>query len=75
MRQLQRVAEQVHLPMMPRPGNAVVDFLEEHDIGTKMLEGFDNPLWTIAPIDAANPLVDIVSDELKSHGSRSREKR
>ena len=44
---------------MPRPRHAVVDLLQEHDIGTAVTQRFDDALGTIAAVDAPDPLLGI----------------
>jgi hypothetical protein len=68
VRKSQGVANQIDLAVMPRPGDTIVHLLQQHDIGTMMLQCLDDPLGTVASINATDPLVDIVGDQVKSHG-------
>ena len=68
---VQGVAQHVHLAMVVRSRGPVIHFLQQHDIGRVMPHAFHDPLGTIAAIDAANALVNVVGDEPESHGSPS----
>lgn len=59
------------------PRDAVIDFLQQHDIGGVVLDDGHDSLGPIAPIDAADALVDVVGEDTKPHipmiGMRRRE--
>ena len=55
----------VRLAVAPRAPGPVVDLLEQHEVGRVVPEHGDDALGPVAPIDPADPLVDVVGQQLR----------
>src|ERR1043165_7663309 len=63
--------EHVGLPVAAAARNALVDFLEKQHIRVELAQHLGGALGLVAPVDAADALVDVVADELQLHPETS----
>ena len=69
MRQVERISQQINLPITMRARHAVIDFLQQHNIRLTVLDGRDHPLRSIEPINSTDSLMDVVGYQPQFHGS------
>ncbi len=67
VRQFQRVTKQINLTIAVGPGNTLVNFLQEHDVGMAMPNRLDYSLRPVEAVNATNPLVNVVGDQRELH--------
>src|SRR3972149_4323882 len=53
--------------MLTGAGDAVVDLLQEGDVGLVVFDGVDNPPQVVSPVDAADAFVDVVAQQAEVH--------
>ena len=58
-----RLGEAPGLVVVPRPADVAVHFLEADEVGLRLLDDPDDPLDSVAPIAAADTLVDVVAQQ------------
>ena len=63
------LGQQVRLVVIPRGPHVVVHFLKANQVGLLVGDHLDDPLDIIAPVPAADPLVNVVAQ--KPHSVRS----
>src|SRR5262249_48000163 len=67
VRQPEQVAEQIDLPIAVGPPRAGIDLLHQHEVGVVVGDRLDHALGLVAPVHAADALVDVVAEDPDLH--------
>ena len=57
------IGQQPRLIVKARAANIVIDFLQANQVGVFLLDDFDHPLEPVTAVAAANPFVNVVTEQ------------